>query len=128
MKKFNDRLRSNDMFGHVIQLNFNKEGDSHQTSIGGFFSIFIRAAMTMYVFMNFKKMWKNEDDSTFTEVNTLDLNEFGEMKFDETNMFMFHVIRKQNSGALFLTDDTNARYVEIKYVSTLENYNIYPDP
>jgi hypothetical protein len=116
------------MFGHVIQLNFNKEGDSHQTSIGGFFSIFIRAAMTMYVFMNFKKMWKNEDDSTFTEVNTLDLNEFGEMKFDETNMFMFHVIRKQNSGALFLTDDTVARHVEIKYVSTKENYNIYPDP
>ena len=29
MKKFNDKLRSNDMFGHTINLNFNKEGDSH---------------------------------------------------------------------------------------------------
>jgi hypothetical protein len=94
MKKFNDRLRSNDMFGHTINLNFNKEGDSHQTSLGGFFSIFIRAAMTMYVFMNFKKMIYNEDDSTFTEVNTLNLNEFGEQKFSDTNMFMFHVLRK----------------------------------
>ena len=83
--------------------------------------------MTMYVFMNFKKMIYNEDDSTFTEVNTLNLNEFGEQKFSETNMFMFHVLRKQKSGAFFLTEET-ARHVDIKYVSYYKNYDLKPDP
>ena len=81
MKKFNDKLRSNDMFGHTINLNFNKEGDSHQTVLGGFFSIFIRIAMFIYVTMNIKKMLFHEDDSNFTEVNTLNLNTYGEKKF-----------------------------------------------
>lgn len=50
--------------------------------------------MTIYIGMNVKKMLLHEDDSTFTEVNTLDLDEYGSKRFDETNMFMFHAIRK----------------------------------
>ena len=94
MKKFNDKLRSNDMFGHTINLNFNKEGDSHQTTLGGFFSVFIRIFMVIYVWMNIKKMLLHEDDSTYTEASPLDLDEYGSKRYDETNMFMFHVIRK----------------------------------
>jgi hypothetical protein len=82
------------MFGHIIRLNFNREGDSHQTFIGGFFSIFIKLGMTFYIFMNFKKMIFYEDDSTVTEVNSLDLDTYGEKDFDETNMNMFYVLRK----------------------------------
>ena len=115
------------MFGHTINLNFNKEGDSHQTLIGGFFSIFIRFAMFIYVFMNFKKMILHEDDSTFTEVNTIDLEEYGEKPFSETEMNMFHVIRKQKTGALFLNEET-ARHIDIKYVQYNVDWNKYPDP
>lgn len=71
--------------------------------------------MTTYVIMNFKKMLWYEDDSTFTEVNTLDLELYGEKAFSETELLMFHVIRKQKSGALFLNEET-ARHVDIKYV------------
>ena len=115
MNSFKSKMRSNDMFGHTINLNFNKEGDSHQTLIGGFFSIFIRIAMTIYVLMNFKKMLWYEDDSTFTEVNTLDLDQFGEKAFNETELLMFHVVRKQKSGALFLNENTE-RHIDIKYI------------
>ena len=115
------------MFGHTINLNFNKEGDSHQTLIGGFFSIFIRLAMFIYVFMNFKKMILHEDDSTFTEVNTIDLEEYGEKPFSETEMNMFHVIRKQKTGALLLNEET-ARHIDIKYVQYNVDWNKYPDP
>ena len=121
MKAFKEKLRSNDMFGHTINLNFNKEGDSHQTLIGGFFSIFIRLAMTIYVGMNFKKMLWHEDDSNFTEVNTLDLDQYGVKDFSETDMFMFHVIRKQKSGALFLSEDLE-RYIDISYMQISKDY------
>ena len=54
MKKFAKHVSEYDMFGHVINLNFLKEGDSHKTAIGGVFSFIIKIAMTLYVFMNFK--------------------------------------------------------------------------
>jgi hypothetical protein len=118
------------MFGHTINLNFNKEGDSHQTSIGGFFSMLIRVTMGIYVFMNFKKMLLFEDDSTFTEVNTLDLDEYGEKPYDETDMFMYHVIRKQKDSPsrLMLTEET-ARHIDIKYVQyEVDWYKYETDP
>ena len=37
-----DKVRSFDMFGHVVNLNFDQRGVAHKTFIGGFFSIFIR--------------------------------------------------------------------------------------
>lgn len=42
-------------------------------------------------------------------------------------MFMFHVIRKQKTGSLYLSADT-ARYVDIKYVHYSKDYNLKPDP
>ena len=109
------------MFGHTINLNFNKEGDSHQTLIGGFSSIFIRLAMAVYVVMNFKKMLLNEDDSNFTEVNSLNLDEYGAKPFNETEMMMFHVIRKQKTGQLFLTEELK-RFIDIRYVQITKDY------
>ena len=62
------------MFGHTINLNFNKEGDSHKTFIGGCFSIFIKTAIFLYVFMNMKKMIFHEDDTNMIEYNLIDLD------------------------------------------------------
>jgi hypothetical protein len=74
MGKYKKAIAEHDMFGHIIQLNFNKEGDSHKTVIGGSFSIFIKIAMFIYVFMNFKKMILKEDDSNSIEYNLIDLD------------------------------------------------------
>ena len=109
------------MFGHTINLNFNKEGDSHQTAAGGSISILIRLVMTLYVFMNFKKMLLHEDDSNVLEIDVLDLEEFGDQSYNQTDIFLYHVMRKQLSGALFLSADT-ARYVDIFYNKVQKNY------
>ena len=103
------------MFGHTIQLNFNKQGDSHQTAIGGFFSIFIRVAMLVYVAYNFAKMIFYQDDSNFTEAIPLNLDEFGDKNYNETDMFMYHVISKQKTGRVKLNDETY-RHIDINYV------------
>ena len=44
-------VRDQDMFGHVIALNFNKKGESHTTLIGGFFSVLIKIAFSIYCYM-----------------------------------------------------------------------------
>jgi hypothetical protein len=58
-----DSIRGHDMFGHIINLNFNRSGQSHNTFIGGFVSMFIKISMSIYVFLNFKKLILKEADS-----------------------------------------------------------------
>lgn len=115
------------MFGHTINLNFNKEGDAHNTAIGGSFSILIRIMMSLYIFMNFKKMLLHEDDANIVETNTIDLDEYGLKPYNETDMFIYHVLRKQMTGKLLLSADT-ARHVDIHFKSVQTDWYVYPDP
>ena len=46
-------LRSKDLFGHLITLNFNLRGQYHRTTIGGMVSICIKAFIYVYVILNF---------------------------------------------------------------------------
>ena len=63
----NSFFKGHDMFGHTVHINFNKQGDTHNTTTGGFFSLFIKLAMTIYVFLNFKKLILSEGDSLSSE-------------------------------------------------------------
>ena len=56
-------IRDQDMFGHEVGLNFNKQGDSHRTRVGGFFSIIVRAGLSFYIFLMCKKLITNGGDS-----------------------------------------------------------------
>jgi hypothetical protein len=85
-------IRNQDMFGHTINLNFDGEDDTHKTNIGGFFSLFIRFAIGVYVVYNFKKMIFNEEDKNFTENGILNLEELGEVPLEETHSLIFHRI------------------------------------
>ena len=37
----NNKIREQDMFGHSVVLNFNKDGESHKTVIGGLGSLLV---------------------------------------------------------------------------------------
>ena len=39
------------MFGHVINLNFNRNGSEYKTPIGGCFSIVIKIVIWVYIFI-----------------------------------------------------------------------------
>ena len=91
MKKF---VKDFDMFGHTINLNFNKNGDSHKTLIGGFFSLFIKMLLGVYVYLLFKRMFLYEADSNYTRINVLDLETFGKQMLNKMDMTVFHVFKK----------------------------------
>ena len=46
-------VRSEDMFGHAVTLNFNKRGDVFQTNIGGFFSVLIKLFFVWFLYSKF---------------------------------------------------------------------------
>lgn len=54
--KFYKSIKGADFFGYHVQLNFNKNGEAHNTFIGGIFSIIIRVMMLGYIINLFDKM------------------------------------------------------------------------
>ena len=55
------------MFGHPIQLNFNKEGPSKNSFIGGIVSICLKIALLIYIGLNIKRMFLSENDDLMEE-------------------------------------------------------------
>ena len=54
---FTETLKSIDLFGHPIELNFNKKGSRHKTVVGGFVSVFVKMALLAYVLIIFLRMF-----------------------------------------------------------------------
>jgi len=63
------------MFGHVINLNFNRKGSSHNTIIGGIISILIKITIAIYVYLMLKKLILNEDVTIGLQYYALNLDE-----------------------------------------------------
>ena len=66
MGKYKKAFVNNDMFGHVVHFNFNKNGNSHGSFIGGIFSVLIKLMLLFYVTLILKKMIFNEGDTNFS--------------------------------------------------------------
>jgi hypothetical protein len=56
-----------DMYGHTININFDKKGDTHNTVIGGCFSLIIKISMLVYISLNLKKLILSEGDELGAE-------------------------------------------------------------
>ena len=108
-RSFTRKIVKQDMFGHLIHMNFDKQNSAHKTMIGGCFSIFIKAFMFFYVVINLKKLLLKENTTinNLTEVTPLD-----PINFNETRTFNFHVLRKQTDGPLFLNQTD---YIDVYY-------------
>ena len=48
------------MFGHEINLNFDRNGEDHRTLVTGLVSCIIKAGVTLYVCLRFKMLAYNE--------------------------------------------------------------------
>ena len=66
LKKMNKRIKDQDMFGHVINLNYKSHGGTYSTVIGGMFSVVIQIGMFFYVMFHLKTMFNMEDNRLST--------------------------------------------------------------
>ena len=83
------------MFGHVINLNFDKQGDSHKTFIGGIISIVVKILMFVYVSVKFDKLIYREGSSNAVTALLVKMDTMGEVMFNQTSMVMFYMMKKQ---------------------------------
>jgi len=59
-------VKSRDMFGHRVTLNFNSKGNSHTTLFGGVMSIVVQFTMLMYFLYLLKHLFLFERDNIET--------------------------------------------------------------
>ena len=97
LEKSEEIIRDHDMFGHVINLNFDQRGDSHRTLCGGFGSLTLKGFLAFYFYLNITKLIWKENDTNITSVGLMDLETFGTVDYDKMHMKFFHSIRKQDS-------------------------------
>ena len=62
MKSLKNLIRNRDMFGQPVLLNFNKKGNTHNTFIGGFISLFVQVGLLIYFVIHLRKLVFNLDD------------------------------------------------------------------
>ena len=86
------------MFGHTIQLNFDRKGYAHKTCIGGFVTIMVQIAVFAYIYLNTKRMIFLEDDKNFTETGVANIAEKGAIKYKDMNILVYTAIRDQLKG------------------------------
>ena len=78
----------------------------------------IKLAMTIYVALNFKKMIFNESDTNFTQIGLIDLEELGDVNYNETHLLLFYRVSKQITGEDLTMDDPEvARHIDIRFVN-----------
>ena len=54
------RVTDQDKFGHPINFNFNRQGNTYKTCMGGCCSIAVNIFMVVYVLVHLKKLMLNE--------------------------------------------------------------------
>ena len=63
MPSFCTTILNQDLFGHLIMFNFGREGNTHNTKIGGVFSILLKVGFAIFIAYNVKKMINFESNS-----------------------------------------------------------------
>ena len=116
MRKVYKRIKDMDMFGHVIQLNFNRKGELHRTFIGGFISVFIRSAMIMYFFWHLKTMFFMEDDNITSYNKMKDIINMGEVSYKKSDLMIFYTIRKQiTTSPVYINDPEVKKHIRVHF-------------
>ena len=118
-------MKQHDMFGHPIGFNF--EGyDTHNTAFGGCCSILIKIAISVYVFLNCKKLIFAEDDTVVTQVFYQEMADEPQISHKDTGVLIFWSIQ-HSAGHLkpiFLDDEDINSYVKFDYVQQNLNFNV----
>ena len=90
-------ITNHDLFGHKIELNFNRKGSSHNTLIGGVVSVLIKVTIVFYIYLLTKKLINKEDDKNSSLITNLDLDALGPVRLDETKTNMYFVLSNTTS-------------------------------
>ena len=104
-------IKSHDLFGHSVHLQFNQKGNTHNTVIGGIFSVFIKLVVLLYTAILFKKLIEMEGDTNGSFIEPQNFEEVGELKMNETDVIMMLNLFEANTFRPLEYDDEMKRFI-----------------
>jgi len=81
------------MFGHAVQFNFNRNGETHNTLIGGFLSMFVKLALGIYIYTKVSNLIMMKDAAVETKIKSLDVIHLPEVSWESSNTALFWTMR-----------------------------------
>lgn len=81
------------MFGHPVTLNFDKKGDTHNTWIGGIFSIFVKLFMVFFIALKVKKLVLREGAGTSNATILKKVDLMGDVEWNDLRISTFFVLK-----------------------------------
>ena len=114
-------LRNRDLFGHPVQLNFNRSGPEHNTVVGGVVSLVVKAMMLTYVLLLSRRMVQYEDDDTKSVSSVLEFDYEEGLKISNMSRTMFYKVKTEgNTNQDFKYDDEFKKHLMVvfKFLNT----------
>ena len=110
------------MFGHPVELNFDKNEYKKKSWIGGLFSILIIVYMVIFVITNIQKLQDNSSSDIKIINGSLDLVSTGSVNLKSLDFLMFYSVRK-NSEKKRLKQEDLRRFLNISFSQVEEDWN-----
>jgi hypothetical protein len=107
-------LKSFDLFGHAINLNFDGERGSYPTSVCGCTSLTVKTLILVYVIVLVKKMIFYEDDKLNSVSSIRDLSEIDAVALSETRALPYLQVTHYKLGWLKMDDPEVKKYIKVK--------------
>ena len=97
-----NKIKRQDLFGYQVKLNFHDS--SYNSLFGGIISILLKVFVAVYVLINFGFLiFQNNSVNLSVMENYENNNENTNIKYGETKVTIFHIIKKQiGNKPLFL--------------------------
>ena len=88
--RINKLFKQIDIFGHQVSFNFNRKGSLHNTSIGGFFTLFIIGLISYLGITNLQLMFGLSNPSLSVVQSRQDFEKLGNVSYDDLNILLFY--------------------------------------
>jgi len=118
-------LKRRDIFGHRISMNFDDKYPTHNTWIGGLFTLFTYFCICAMVGFKIHRVinYNNPDLNSITEMSNQGL--LDDHDYYKLDGFMFYALVKQLKGHLFLDYPDLDTYVRIYFMEEIADFTQY---
>ena len=125
-KTAKNTFRDIDQFGHPIQLNFNKKGNTHNTLVGASVTLFVLVFLGAYFYIHMERMINHGGDNISSYDKTIKFEDEPIVKWNEMNIhFSFVLIDGQRMRSKKYNDEAK-RYLTVEFQQTEWDFKAKP--
>ena len=113
-KRCSRATKSQDMFGHPVLLNFNQQGETHTTLVGGLVSIIIKGFILWFLCFKTYRLINHQENKISTTVGTTNVTALGSLQMEDMEIvpwIQFHSM--ETTWPIVLDPEEYSKFITI---------------